>query len=277
MFRLCLFLMMIVPLLGLRPAHADGGGLQPQLSVWPMTFDDLRIGEQPVNETIKVRNFKKTPVSMHVDLHTWTHDERFEVKLIPPTPQSLDQWMVVNPMRFTIPAGGEQTLRFSIRPRVKPEPGEHRAILYLSEEEPKEKKADSIRMLARYGIGIYGFVEPVKREAGPAAFSYDRKTSTLAATVRNQGNVHARLRGRYSVWKKGTFPGSEAVRELPDTFETDKKPEGLIASGTFPGGPVLPGFTRAYTAKLAIPDNSGPAVISFAGEIDGVTVDKVFE
>lgn len=276
MRRIFLLPVIILPLLFACLAFAETE-LQPQLSVWPITFDNLEIGDKPVNESIKVRNLKKKPVSMRVDLHTWTHDERSQVKLIPPSPQSLDQWMVVNPLRFTIPAGGEQTIRFSIRPRVKPEPGEHRAILYLSEEEDAEKKANTFQVLGRYGIGIYGLVQPVKREAGVTSLAYDRKTSTLSASVRNNGNVHARLRGRYSVWKKGSFPGLAAARALPATFETDKKPEGLIADGTFAGGPTLPGFTRVYDTKLAIPEHGGPVIIAFTGELDGVPVDKVFE
>jgi fimbrial chaperone protein len=269
--------LLMVTLLSVRPAFA-APELQPQLSVWPITFEGIEIGEAPVNETIKVRNLKKRPVTMHAEVYTWTHDDKFEVKLVPPTPQSLDQWMVVNPLRFTIPAGGEQTIRFSIRPRVKPEPGEHRAILYLSEEESAEKKEHSIQMLARYGIGIYGHVQPIKREASLTGFSFDRKSGTLAGVVRNGGNVHARLRGSYSVWKQGAFPGLKAARELPVAFEGDvKKPEGLIVHGTFAGGPTLPGFTRTYTSKLAIPANSGAYVVAFTGELDGAPVDKVIE
>ena len=150
-------------------------------------------------------------------------------------------------------------------------------MLYLSEEEGADKKPDTIQMLARYGIGIYGAVAPIKREAGLAALSFDHKTRMLSATLRNHGNVHARLRGGYSVWKKGAFPGLKAAKELPATFEESKKPEGLITSGTFAGGPTLPGFNRVYETKLAIPENSGPSVVAFTGELDGTPVDKVFE
>lgn len=273
---LLLILLTILPILLCRTACAETD-LEPQLSVYPITFEELKIGDKPVNESISVHNLKKKPVSMHVELYTWTHDEHYRVKLIAPTPQTLDQWMVVSPLRFTIPAGGEQTVRFSIRPRVKPEPGEHRAILYLSEEENPEKKSGTIQMLGQYGIGIYGAVEPIKREAGLSSLSFDHKTKTLSASVRNHGNVHTRLRGSYSVWKKGAFPGLKVAKALPATFEEGKKPEGLITSGTFAGGPTLPGFNRTYQSRLAIPDNSGVFVVAFTGELDGVAVDKVVE
>ena len=39
--------------------------------------------------------------------------------------------MIINPVEFTIPAGGEQVVRFAVRPRAQPEPGEHRAMVFF--------------------------------------------------------------------------------------------------------------------------------------------------
>jgi fimbrial chaperone protein len=275
MKRILSFFVCLLALAATLPAWGEPG-LQPQLSVYPTLFElDLAAGA--VNESITVKNLKKRPVTMRVELYPWTFDEKDEFKLVPPSPNTLDQWMLVNPLRFTIAPGGQQTVRFAIRPRVRPEPGEHRAILYLIEEADPGIKAEGVQILARYGIGVYAYAPPVVHESKLTIFSCDLSTKRLTVCVKNQGNVHARLRGRYVIWKKKGFPGLEAMRKLPETFAPDRKPDGLASSGILAGDPVLPGRERRYSLKLDIPKEGGPYVVAVVAELDGQPVERVFE
>ncbi len=262
----------------LLPWNGFSDELPPaQFSIFPMMFE-VEVGPSPVNESIAVTNHKKRPTTFRVELYTWTLDDHHELKLIRSTPQTLDQWIVVNPVRFTMPPGGQQTVRFSIHPRVKPEPGEHRAILYLVEEPPAVDPGSGIQLLSRFGISIYGYVQPVNHAARLLDLSYSQSTGIISAQVLNTGNVHARLRGKYVIWKKGSFRGLSSTKRLLETIEPGKEPEGYVASGIIPGNPVLAGTTMRYSMKAPLPrQGGGPYVVAIIGELDGKPLEKVLE
>lgn len=259
------------------PSLLAEDGLQPQFGIQPSMFM-LEIGDKPLNENLTVLSLKKRPVTMRVELYAWTIDERGEIKLVPSSPKTLDQWMIVNPMRFTIPPSGKQVIRFSIRPRIKPEPGEYRAIMYLIEQpDSTAAKGNVAQFLGKFGIGVYGFVPPVVHAPKLLDISYNRAETIISLHLRNGGNVHTRFRGRYFAWKQESFPGLNSVRKMQEGFDPGKEPKGYLCSGSFPGDPVLAGTERRYRIKVAIPKNSGPSVVAVIGELDEKPVEKVFE
>ena len=106
------------------------GAVPPaQIAVSPSRFE-IEIGPSPTTEALRVFNFSDRPVDVQASVAHWELDRNSRVVIVEPTEQSLDQWIVMNPLRFTIPAGGSQTMRFSIRPKTAPDPGEHRAMIY---------------------------------------------------------------------------------------------------------------------------------------------------
>lgn len=251
----------------------------PQLAVVPSMFE-MEIGDAPVNDSVTITNYKKRPATFRIELYAWTLDEHHELKIIPSSPQSLDQWMVVNPLRFTIPPGGQQTVRFSIRPRLKPAPGEHRAIMFLVEEpaQAQAQPASGTPVFMKFGISIYGYVKPVIHSARLQELSFNQSTGVISARVINSGNVHTRFRGKYAVWGKKYFPGLEATKQMLKTLEPGKEPAGYVTSGIIPGNPVLAGGESRYSLKASLPKQSkGPYVVAVIGEFDGKPLEKVLE
>lgn len=136
-------------LLAAWPAHlaAQVGLSPPKLDI---TIDE---SGKPSTHSIRIVNFGKKAVEVQVSVYNWEMDEDSQVRIIPPTDQSLDQWMVINPLRFTLPSEGSQAVRFSVRPKVKPEPGEHRAMIFF-EQVPPDDDAPEIRFVFRLGAAV---------------------------------------------------------------------------------------------------------------------------
>ena len=269
-------LVILVQILYVQFAFAD----EPppgQIGVAPSMFE-LSIGDKPVNESVRIFNLKKTPTTVKVEVYNWTLDEKEEVKLLPPDKQSLDRWILINPLSFTVEPGKSQVVRFSIRPTVKPEPGEHRAMIYFIEQ-PSTVKADSakaLEILFKLGVGVYGQADPVKRAGSLNQFSFDKVSSSLVADITNSGNVHTRLKGNYSIWKKDAFPGIGAAGKLSEQQKPENSPKGLLVSGQINQSPVLPGTHRIIRTLLLLPKAPGSYIIAVNAEMDGKAVEKTF-
>ena len=248
-----------------------------QIGIAPSMFE-IAIGQNPVNESVRIFNLKKTPTTVKVEVYNWTLDEKNEVKLLPPDKQSLERWMLINPISFTVDPGKSQVVRFSIRPTAKPDPGEHRAIIYFVEQ-PATANADSskaLEILFKLGVGVYGYADPVKHSGVLNALSFDKASSSIVADIANSGNVHTRLKGNYSIWKKDAFPGIGAAAKFADTDKKEKQPAGLIISGQINQTPVLPGSRRTLSTQIPLPKAPGSYIVAVNGSIDGKTVEKTF-
>ncbi|MCF8383712.1 MAG: molecular chaperone [Chlorobium sp.] len=248
-----------------------------QIGVAPSMFE-LAIGQNPVNESVRIFNLKKIPTTVKVEVYNWTLDEKNEVKLLPPDKQSLDRWMLINPLSFTLDPGKSQVVRFSIRPTVKPDPGEHRAIIYFIEQ-PATASVDSskaLEILFKLGVGVYGYADPVKHAGVLSSLSFDKSSSSIVADIANSGNVHTRLKGNYSIWKKDTFPGIGAAAKFADADKKEKQPTGMMISGQLNQTPVLPGSRRTLSTQIPMPKASGSYILAVNGSIDGKAVEKTF-
>ncbi len=249
-----------------------------QIGVSPSMLE-LSIGSKPVNESLRLFNLKKVPTKVKVEVYNWTLDENNEVKLLPPTEQSLDQWMLINPVSFVLEPGKSQVVRLSIRPPVKPAPGEHRALIYFTEE-PADNVAPGeetpVEVLFKLGVGVYANASPTKKAATLTGLSLDKSGNTLRASITNSGNVHTRLKGIYSIWKKADFPGIHNAEKYVAGESAEKAPEGLVASGQLNQTPVLPGHTRTVVTQL--PDLSAPGsyIVAVAGTLDEKKIEKTY-
>src|SRR5262249_9380650 len=96
-------------------------------------YYDLNLDEAQKTHAFRLFNMTKEDKQVRVSVVNWDFDARGEIRILPGNETSLEQWVVVNPVEFTIPAGQSQAVRFSIRPATELAAGEHRAMLIFDE------------------------------------------------------------------------------------------------------------------------------------------------
>jgi fimbrial chaperone protein len=192
-----------------------------------------------------VLNLGPHPVAIEVGTTNFDLDADGRVVTVPPTEQSLDQWLVLNPLRFHIAPGGYQKVRYAVRPRVEPTPGEHRAMIYFAEvDDPAIDRPRPIVVLHRIGAALYAQAPEATREGTLLGTSLS--ADALRFTIRNDGNAHVRLRGTVAL----TGPSIDDPLELP-----------------LPGRPVLPATTREIVLPLDRSLPAGDYLITLDGEL----------
>ncbi|MGD1871813.1 MAG: molecular chaperone [Mastigocoleus sp.] len=248
-----------------------------EVGVSPPRFE-VEINKKQRSQSFKVKNFAKKPVEMRAYVHSWILDEKNQVKVVESTEQTLDQWIVFTPSRFTIPAGGEQTIRFAIRPKVKPNSGEHRAILYLEEVARAKNNTKSVVTIARLGVVIYAYSGEVKRVGTLNSISVDTKDDGTAAAlfdVSSEGNAHVRIKGQYAIWKAEQYPGAEATERIENLGKSKSQlPANIVNAGVIQINPILPSTRRQL--ELPIPKKLPPGkyILDINGDLSGVPLDK---
>ncbi len=257
--------LLVVAWLLAAPLAAQVGLSPPKLDI---TIDP---SGRPSTHSIRIVNFGDQAVEVQVVVYNWDMDEDNQVRILPPDEQSLDQWMVLNPLRFTVPADGSQAVRFSVRPKVRPEPGEHRAMIFF-EQVPPEDKAPEIRFVFRLGAAVYGQVGELRRigelhavEAGGHAASFD---------VESVGTANVRFAGQYAVWPAAAFPGAEATSAIDGLDQPDAVvPEPIVEAGPLPPTAVLPGTRRKVPLQLHEALEAGDYVLDLNGTLGETEVD----
>ncbi len=247
------------------PLAAQVGLSPPKLDI---TIDD---SGKPSTHTIRIVNFGDQAVEVQVVVYNWDMDENNQVRILPPDEQSLDQWMVLNPLRFTVPAEGSQAVRFSVRPKVKPEPGEHRAMIFF-EQVPPEDKSPEIRFVFRLGAAVYGQVGELTRigelhsaEAGGAGASFD---------VSSVGTANMRFAGQYAIWPAASYPGTERTAQIEGLDNPGATvPEPILEAGLLPPTAVLPGTRRTVKLQFKETLESGDYVLDLNGTLGETGID----
>ena len=118
-----IFILLAASPVAARAAEAPPG----QIAVSP-SLVELSIDDKPVNGSIRMQNLKKEPISVKVEVYNWTLDEQNKVKLIPGDNQSLDQWLLVSPIAFSLEPGSSQVIRYSRasrQPKNRPGASQH--------------------------------------------------------------------------------------------------------------------------------------------------------
>lgn len=249
----------------------EGPAPPPQVAISPPRFE-LNIGPKPTTESIRVSNLGEEPVKVQVSVANWDLDEANRIRIIEPTEQSLDQWMLINPLSFTIPPGKSQNVRFSIRPRVEPTPGEHRAMIYLDQLLGDAPPGAGLRMRFQYGVAVYGQVGEALREGVVHGIDvrYDTGRVIGSFDISSTGNAHVRLDGRYTVWSADVFAKMHTTGEGATTTEV---PRNGVATGQLPSLPVLAGYRRQLGFDIDLPLDPGAYVIAVDGALSGSPVD----
>ena len=236
-------------------------------------YYDLSLDEAQKTHAFRLFNQTKDDKQVRVSVVNWDFDERGEIRILPGNDSSLDQWVVVNPVDFKIPAGQTQVVRFTVRPAIELAPGEHRAMLIFDEvpqvqsiiEETQGAQA-ALRARFQFRTAIYTQVGAIKRSADLTSPSATPKGFRLH--LRATGNANARLDGQYMVWKQASFPGMDKVALLGNL--SDKKPQlpaGMVLAARLPGLPVLPGGTRDFDLAFDAPLPAGQYIVVLFGKL----------
>src|SRR5579871_1567763 len=247
-------------------AHAQVG-FSPQY--YDLSLDDAQ-------KTHAFRLFNQTNDDKHVRVGVvnWDFDERSEIRILPPTEASLDQWVVVNPVEFTIPPGQTQAVRFSVRPAVELSPGEHRAMLIFDEVPPPQPLGSAtapgaqtaLRARFQFRTAIYTQVGAPKRSAEVSEASASAKGLHLRTVA--TGNANTRFDGQFVVWKRDAFPGLDKTALLNLGNEAKPQlPPGIVKAGHLPGQPVLPGGARVYDVPFDPALAAGNYVVVLLGTL----------
>lgn len=241
---------------------ASKKGLQPQLAISPSRVE-LQPDEVNATKSVTVLNLGAEPMQVEVSVQNWDFDENNNYRALPPTPQSLDQWLIINPVRLTIPAKGQQTVRMAIRPKARPEAGEHRAMVFF--KQVRSEKAKGVNVLFNVGVPVYAFFGDVKREATLHRMSYNAETFTLDFDITSSGNAYVRPKGFFAVFENVDGSEQELLSKL-DTKTGEVEKDAAIVSGKVSSKPVFAGERRLVSA--VIPDDKLPESYALVVKVD---------
>jgi hypothetical protein len=256
--------------LGIPSAEALNIGVSPSRI-------ELELNRNTRTQAIRVLNFSSKPVDIRAYVRTWKMSEDNKFVEVPPTAESLDQWVVFTPSQFTVPARSAQTLRFAIRPRVEPKPGEHRAVIYFEELPSADNQTNGVRSVGRMGVVIYGYVGDIKRVGVLNSITVDPQPNGVTANfdVSSQGNGYVRLDGQYAIWPAAEYPGAEATKPIPNVDKPGQKlPENLLGAGKLPLLPVLPDTRRRLQLPITQKLAPGKYILDINGELNGVKIEQ---
>ena len=245
-----------------------------EIAVSPARFE-LDLNNSRKTQTLEIVNSADRPVEIGIDMANFDLDENNQLRVLPPTEQSLDQWIAINPTRVKIPAKGRRTMRFAIRPQVEPEEGEHRAVIFLNQNNTSEGE-EGLRFKFRLGVVVYGQVGETIRTAQLHGVNPNEKDMSL--DVQNTGNAHARFKGLYAVWNATSYPGDAAAAAmLQGIKDTRKSSEDVVAPGTLAAGvvsetPVLPGTRRNVVQRLPDAAKVGQRKVYLLGQLGDAPV-----
>ena len=262
-------------IIGLSVIAAARAATPPaQIAVSPSKLE-VTVGPRSTTESVTLMNLGNEPVDVDVSVANWDLDEASEIRILEPTEQSLDQWMVINPLRFTVAGGKSQTVRFSIRPRVEPRPGEHRAMIYFNQVLP-EKSQDVVRVKFSLGVAVYAMVGEIERRGTLHDVDVVGGSNPPVARldVSSDGSAHVRMAGQYAIYPADVYPGTEHTDWVPDQSPQEiVVPEMAVAAGALPPRPVLAATRREIVLQTHGELAPGNYVLDLNGDLQGTSID----
>lgn len=256
--------------------HA-AAGLEPpaRVAVSPSRLE-IDLDDGPGVHSLRLFNFSDEELRVRISVVPWDLDEGNRVRIVEPTEQSLSEWIMLNPAEFTVSPKASQTVRFSIRPRVRPEPGEHRAMIYFEQVLPPSV-SERVRVNFKVGVALYGHAGEVERAGTVHAIDVVADADRLAAALdlSSEGNAHVRLRGQYTVWPVDAFPGVGNQPRLEEPgMQVVAGPMPILMAGSLPSTPVLPATRRQLAFRLPHELPPGQYVLGLLGQLGDRELDE---
>ncbi|WP_223668724.1 fimbrial biogenesis chaperone [Kangiella shandongensis] len=242
------FILLFVVFLNIAEAAEPKKGLQPQLALSPSRVE-IDADEGRATKSVTVLNLGNESMRVQVSVQNWDFDQNNNYRALPPNEQSLDQWLIINPVQLEIPAKGQQTVRMAVRPRAKPEDGEHRAMVFFRQINAEEK--EGVNVLFNIGVPVYAYFGDVQRTATLHGMSFDPEKQSLTFDITNTGNAYVRPEGYYMlVNSESEVPDQTLLARLnAKTGEVSgSKP---FAMGKIASKPVFAGERRQLAATIA--------------------------
>jgi Pili and flagellar-assembly chaperone, PapD N-terminal domain len=253
--------------------------MKPRMGISPSKIE-VELDEKGASESITVLNVSDKDLEIQVTVSNWELDENNKVKTLPPEEHSLDRWIIVNPLRFTIPGGESQTVRFAIRPLAKPKQGEYRAMIYFTEILQKALvEEQGFKLSFKFGVPIYAYVGDkiikgrlldslIDSSLDNTVKPHDAKQIKAKFRIINDGNVNIRLSGSYAIWRDGKYPGEQlastwieenvGIQKTVSDQKTGDGKGGNSAEPLFQGQirlpPVFPGNDRWVAMPFQKPE-----------------------
>ncbi len=234
----------------------------PQVAVSPSRFE-ITYDKKMKTYALTLINYSDHKIKARISLSNWTL-EGDKIKELPPTPQSLDQWMLITPLNVRVAPHSTQTVRFAIRPRTKPAPGEHRAMIWIDQVQDSQFENEGIQAKFKFGVAVYLYVPPISPKGKLQKLSAVSKAKTIEVTLKfsNSGNVHDRFKGTLSLWKANS-PLSEEERNA--ILSQNIKNTYLISKEAVPTKPLLPKIQQTIKVFLKKPKSKGPYILYLHG------------
>lgn len=257
-------------------AIGSGIGIAGNFAVSPPRLE-LQIDSSGKNESIRLINSDSEPLEIQTSTYNWVQDENNQVQIVDSTEQSLDRWLLINPLRFTIPPGKAQTVRIAVRPRVKPEEGEHRAMIFFEEVPSAKNKSSAAVVIGRLGVAVYGYAGNIKRIGVLNSVQVEDKGNLVTAIfdISSQGNAHIRMAGEYAIWSADKYPGAAATKPIPNVGAKDVKlPDGVWEASGLPTLPILPNNRRKLSLNTSTKLPPGKYVLDINGDLSGTPIDE---
>ncbi|MHC9511511.1 fimbrial biogenesis chaperone [Kangiella sp. M94] len=221
--------------------------LEPKLAISPSRIE--MTPDKKASESITVLNLGSKPMVVEVNVQNWDFDANNNYRSLPPNEQSLNQWLIINPVRLTIPAKSQQTVRLAVRPRVKPEDGEHRAMVFFRQLTDEGK---GLNFKFNVGVPIYAYFGEVKREAELLGMDFDPIKLQFVFDIASKGNAYVRPEGVF-IAMKASEAGSDAdILKRLDSNKMTVNKLGALASGRLSAKPVFAGTRRQVTSPVPI-------------------------
>jgi hypothetical protein len=240
-----------------------------QIAISPI-IQETRLDQPAKVMTFRLTNFDNRTRQVAVSVANWTTNENGDIRVLPSDENSLDRWVIVSPLQFTLAPKSAQTIRVAIRPAVQLAPGEHRAMVYFDEMlAPRTAEQKGMRGRFRIGAAIYAYQGEPQRLGHILGLKAD--ASGLSGQMTSEGTSHARLEGYYAIWRADAFPGLAASPFAPLTTAPPKNawPAGVADASELTHVPVLPGTRRPLRAAFTkLPP--GSYVLEFRGGMSGV-------
>lgn len=242
-------------------------GISPRLLV----LDENNINE---SQSFRLYNFTSKAIEVEVEISNWSMNLDNQIELLPSTSYSLDQWTVVNPLKFKVKAQSSQTIRLAFRPPAEIVAGEYRTMLYfnqiLTDNDPAKKQ---LRSKFRIGAAVYLHVGKQNPEAEILSASLTQ--DQLSIEIKNSGNIHTRFNGKWYLLSSDPEPHILALNDEQKLSEISS----LVAHDNLPTTPILPGHLRKLkidTKDLKF-DSKTPWKLLLIGRLAEKELNQVFQ